>query len=214
MRDETEVVRLRRARRGDATLTLSPRIIATQHVAHKKIEVAVEINIRSVHSHRTEALMPQCLHRREREASMPVVPPEPIRRVEIVADINVRRTVTVEIADLYGQPRTIHRPGRQRTFRHVEVGIIRHFETAATVIQQQHVRLTFLIKPLALSVKLVLELRRKPLAIPHALPFHGQLRSDLDVVIEIGTTAVIADVDVQCAVAIHVRHGDGCARQL
>jgi hypothetical protein len=75
-------------------------VFAAQHFHDKTIKPAVAVDVREVNSHGSIAHVSpgHAVHRPELAA--PIVEPDPIRSLEIVANIDVRRSVPVDVAHL------------------------------------------------------------------------------------------------------------------
>ena len=113
LRLRSKAVDFRRTQFQQRPLSHAPRVIATQHVTHEKIQRAVQIHIRKIHRHRTGTHVPHRCRRRECEIPATIVEPQTIRRLKIVADIKIGRAIAVDVAELRRQPRSIQRPRRQ-----------------------------------------------------------------------------------------------------
>ena len=77
--------------------------IRTEHVEHREIPPPVLVEVGEVHAHREEAGVPQESGRGLAEPDLPglaLVEPQPVGRLEVVADVEVGFSVTIEVAEL------------------------------------------------------------------------------------------------------------------
>src|SRR5208282_1274879 len=97
--------------------------IPAQHVQAENIRMPVMTNVGNVHPHRTSAGMAYGQIGTFVEMSFSIVDPNPVRRPKIVADIYVRRAVTVEIPKCCRQAPIPGRGGHGRSVRFEECTI-------------------------------------------------------------------------------------------
>ena len=69
------------------------------HVSDEKVVVPVAVDVGEVHRHREVAAVAQRHLADEPEFAIAQIDPKPVRRLEVVANVNVRPAVLVDIAD-------------------------------------------------------------------------------------------------------------------
>src|SRR5262249_37981932 len=79
------------------------RVLAAAHLDHKKVQMPVAIQIGKVHSHGSVALLAHCQLRKQPKPAATVVDPDAVHGLKIVADIDVRKPVLVDVPDLHAQ---------------------------------------------------------------------------------------------------------------
>ena len=82
-------------------LTLSPLPVPGQHVRDTKIHLAVPIHVGKINPHRKHAGMAQGRQGTGPKMTLPVVEPQPVGRPKVIAHVNIRRAVTVQIAERF-----------------------------------------------------------------------------------------------------------------
>ena len=97
-------------------LVFSRAMAGVQHVDHEKIIEPVAIDVRKIDPHGEHAGFPQCQRRRLAKPALPHIEPEPVEAVEIIANINVRLTVTVDIPKHHRQAPLEQRAGHRCPF--------------------------------------------------------------------------------------------------
>ena len=79
-------------------------MVAVEHLRDEKIIVTVAIYVRKINRHGRHALVAQCRPRNGAKPPAVVIDPDAVRPVkEIVAHVNIRQTVAVDIAEHYAQ---------------------------------------------------------------------------------------------------------------
>ena len=73
-------------------------MLRTEHVHHEKIVPSVPVDVGKINAHRREARLAQRQAGQRAEMAAPVVQPYPVGGTEIIADVNIRCPVTVEVA--------------------------------------------------------------------------------------------------------------------
>src|SRR5438105_494738 len=86
-----------------AELPLSHGGAAAEHIQHNEIDATVPINIREIDAHRVFAGMTERQSVSGTKNSFAIVEPEPIRSPIIVANIQIRKAITIHIAKSGGQ---------------------------------------------------------------------------------------------------------------
>ena len=84
----------------------------------------------------------------------------------------------------------------------------------ATVVQIQNIRLTLFVDAVTVHIKLIRELRRQSFALANFLKCFGQFRANFDMRVEIRTRRIVANVNVEVAITVHIRNSDGRAGEL
>ena len=189
---------------GDHNLRHLEQVRRAHHIGDKKIVVSVAVDVGEVHRHREVAAMAQCQLVDELEFAVALIDPKPVRRLKIVANINVRPAVLVDIADHHRQAQIPKRlPDRLAVFvepiavRPVDVG-----EVAATVVEVEKIRLADFDHVAAHDADAVgVPAGDHLLAIDRAHRHRTARAQD-------GGLAVVGDVNVEVAVAVHVAHRD------
>src|SRR5437016_8708692 len=133
-----------------------------------------------------------------------VVYPDAVRREEIVADVDVRRPIPIDVAE-HNRKTPIPRNSRERLSRFNQedpVGPWYRFEMAFTVVQIQNIRLPQFEQP-ALWCKFELVAIFRPKLEP--APDLQKIKAGASH----GGTAIVCDIEVQRAVSIDIpqRHG-------
>src|SRR5947207_6382222 len=77
--------------------------ISTPHVHDDEVQAVIAIEVGEIYSHRTAARAAQSQLVDGPKISLALIDPDPVRRPEIVADVNVRGAVSVQIAKRNGQ---------------------------------------------------------------------------------------------------------------
>ena len=78
-------------------------MIRALHIGNEKVIVTIAIDVSEVHRHRKVAAMPDRLFVNQLKPAITLVYPEPIRRLEIVAVVNIRQAVLIDVPNHYGQ---------------------------------------------------------------------------------------------------------------
>ena len=175
--------------------------VAVEHLDREEIQPAVAVDVGEIHAHRGEAHVAQRHRGRLAEAALPVAEPQMVRRLEIVAHIDVGKAVAVHVADLDREPEI--RGGRDRTPFRVAERLLprRRREPALAVVEIQHVGLAELVELALDDPQAVGETAGDDrLAVHHA----GR---DRRAVAEDRLGREVALVEVQVAVAVDVREG-------
>src|SRR6185503_17126654 len=133
-----------------------------------------------------------------------VVYPDAVRREEVVADVDVRRSILIHVAE-HDRQTPIPRNSRERLSRFIAedpVGPWHRHEMTFTVIQIQHIWLPELEQPAPWRKFEVVTILRPKLEPAIDL-------QKIEAGASHGGTAIICDIEVQRAIAIHIpqRHG-------
>ena len=73
--------------------------MAAEHVADKEVIPPISIDICKIDAHRVMAGAANCQLRRRPEMSVAIIDPDAVGSLKIVADINVRSAVAIQIAE-------------------------------------------------------------------------------------------------------------------
>ena len=119
--------------------------VAAEHLHHEKVGVAVAVDVGEVRPHRGVRHRAHRLRAGLAEFAGAVVEPEPVRRLEIVADVNVSEAVGVDVTHLHTQPEVERLGKRLAVGLNKPTGTPRHFlKYALPVVEVKGVRLTVL----------------------------------------------------------------------
>ena len=77
--------------------------LAAQHVYRENIIEAVTIDVRDIDGHGGKTGLPYGRRGRGAKVAVTIVDPKTIRRGEVVARVNIRRSIAVEIAHHHAQ---------------------------------------------------------------------------------------------------------------
>src|SRR5437762_13583981 len=111
-------------------------MFAAHHLDGQKIKEAVAIKIGEVHAHGRKALMAYSQARNGSKMAVPIVDPEAIHGLEVIADIDFRRAVAVYVTHLDRQPKIPGLGFRFALFIEKEIRIPRNcFEMPAAIIK-------------------------------------------------------------------------------
>ena len=113
-------------------------MIPAQHVEHEPIHVAVPIVIGEIHAHRAGAHIAQSELLERPEFALALVDPHPVRCPIVVADVNIRKSVPIQIAESGRQP-PIPRGIFEHRTRLIEESAVRpahRDETTPPIVQQ------------------------------------------------------------------------------
>ena len=192
-------------RTGGAGGAQVPPEIPAQHFHGDEFQSAIPVDIRKIHAHRGVTQGRQNQGRSLAEMAAAIPQPQPVRRLKIVADIDIRSAVAIDVADLHRQPEVTGHFGR------LPVGIGECFfpgqgsEVTVTVIQEYHVRIPQLhhhaIDDLDAIGVATGDVR---MSVHHA-------GGDDAAVPQKRFDAKIAPIEVQIAIAVQVRQRQGSA---
>ena len=84
-----------------------------QHIHGEEIQMPISINIRKIDPHGIKGSAPQDLAGNLREDAGSVIQPKPIFREKVIADIQVRIAIPVDIAKLRAKPEAFQRQLRR-----------------------------------------------------------------------------------------------------
>jgi hypothetical protein len=84
-------------------------MVRAQHVDHEKINIPVAIDVRKIDAHGKSARVPDGQVRSGAKVSATIVDPDAIRRKKVVAHINIRRAVAVDVTKHRRQAKIIRR---------------------------------------------------------------------------------------------------------
>ena len=175
------------------------------HVSDEKVVVPVAVDVGEVHRHREVAAVAQRHLADEPEFSAALIDPKPIRRLKVVADINVRPTVEVDVANHHRQAKIPKRLADRLAVLVEPIAIrpVGFGEVAAAVVEIKKVRLADLDHVAAHDADAV--------GVPagdHLLAVDGAHRHRAARAQD-GGLAVVGDVNVEVAVTVHVTHRHG-----
>ena len=185
-------------------------LLPGEHVEHQHVVVAVEVDVGKVDAHRRATRVAHGQPRHRPKPTAPVVYPKPVGVAEVVAYIQVRREVAVDIAERHGKS-PVARGGKRLSVLAGEGALLEHhfLEPAGAVVQVKTVSLRQFPdeaarrhqKPVAeprLEGGLPVDAGDHPLAIP---PPQREPRARVGDVHHID---VIGHVQVEVAVAVHI----------
>ena len=174
--------------------------IAAQHVHHDEVHEPVAIHIREIHAHGAGGHVAQGQARRETEAPPAVVQPHAVRRPEIVADIEIGKSVVIDVAEGRGQS-PVERCLRQRRAVLVAEATARprdRREAALSVVEVELVRLAVFQNLSVHHRQAILPFRR------HGGPPVHQTQVHLAAIPDV-FGAVVRHVEIEGTVPVHVR---------
>src|SRR2546422_8652780 len=87
-------------------------MIAAQHIQHEKIIEAIAVDVGKVNPHGIPAGLAQSQPSYGPKFSRTLIDPDPVRRIKIVADINVRLAVAVDVPEHHRETPIIWRLGQ------------------------------------------------------------------------------------------------------
>ena len=159
----------------------------------------VAINVGEVHPHRRVGHRPHHLRAGLAEPAGAIVEPEPVRRLEVVADVNVDVTIAVDVAHLHAQAE-VQRLGKRLAIGTDEsIGAPRHaLKHALPVVEIKGIRLAKLDQPPVNDLQ--------PLGVlagHHRLAAHLPHR-ERPAIAQQRQLAEVGHVQVKIAIAIHV----------
>src|SRR5436309_2502056 len=185
-------------------------MMTAEHVAHKKIVQPIAVNIGEIDSHRIMTGAANGKLRQSAEVAMPVIDPDSIRGLKIVAHIDVRKAVAIEVVE-HDREAQIPRRAFERFALLSQKRPIRprHWrENSLAVIEVKHVRLAQFDQQAIDNLQ------------PSALPA-GDLRLAIDVADGNRSAAsqnsvlpIIGYVEIERAVAVDVRQRHRVAPRL
>ncbi len=194
-----------------------------QHIHHKKVVEAVAIDVREIDAHRGKAHLSNRQRRHGVESPLSIIDPEAIRRLEIVAHVNVRRSVAVDIAEHDREP-PVKRRLRQRPPMLVKkraLGERHRYKPSRTLIPQQHIRLPVLVVGESASAGLFADLEIEAIhqfRIRQRFSIHtGNLRRAVDGaegeagvgLVPDRDDPIVGNIDIQVSVTVNVRQREG-----
>ena len=196
------------------------RLLPSQHVQHQHIVVAVAVEVGEVDAHRGTARVADGQPGHRAKPAAPVVDPEPVGVGKIVADVQVRREIPVDIAKSHGQ--TPVTGGRKRpTVLISEIALLKNhlLKFTCTVVQVETVRLRQLPNPAFrccqkpatepwLKGGLAIDTRDDPFPSPPTQRVSSACVGDVHHV------DVIGHIQVEVAVAVHVTQREAHGRVL
>ena len=113
------------------------------HVGREEVDVAVSIHIAEIDGHARVARLAQRERGRESKGAFPVVQPELVGVLEVVAHIQVARSVAVHVVEP-GRQREVIRLGSKGAALLIEKSRARHWlarEVAAPIVDEEEVGL-------------------------------------------------------------------------
>ena len=173
--------------------------IAAEHVEHEEVGIAVAVVIGDVHAHGTGAGGAEGESLDGAEASAALVDPEAVGGPVVVADVDVRQQIIVEVAEGGGQAPVAGWVDECRSgfVEEGAIGPIDGSEPSVTVVEQELIRLAVFVEHAVDQLEA-------------AAVFGGGLNSSADdpqgdfaLVPDVGWS-VIGDVEVQGAIAVHI----------
>ena len=209
-------------RRVRGNLALSGGERGAEHVRREKVDVPVAVHIRKVHRHARVARFPHRERGRQPEIAPAVVDPELVGVLEIVADVQVWCTITIHVVEPRRQREEV-RIRRERTAVFVQeawAGDRHAGKVAMPVVEEEQVDFCALrphdpAEILSLFDTILLLPRIDDLVravdLLDRLVHRARLRR---ICIERVALLVRGDVQVECAIAVHVGEGkrrDGVA---
>ncbi len=96
-----------RGRIRGAALAQAKFMHPAEHVAHEDVVEAIAINVREIDAHRELAGRANPLIRERSKAARSIIDPDAIRGLEVVAHVNVRRAVAVDVAENDGKAHVV-----------------------------------------------------------------------------------------------------------
>jgi len=184
-------------------------VVAAHHLGRDKIQEPVAVDIGEIDTHRGEALLAHRQARQGAEAPGAVVDPDPVNRLEIVADVDVRRAVAVQIPHLRRQTEVQRRRSGRALLVAEKLRVPRHrAEPALAVIEIERVGFADLFEP---AIDESQPFRVRPADLPLAVdqPHLGAPAGAQD-----RDRSIICHVEVEVAVAVHIPHRQGGAAGL
>ena len=208
----------RRREREIAHLELAFRVAAAKHVQHDEFVPAVPIQVRKVDPHRKHARPAQRQPVHGAKLSFAIVDPDTIFAGKIVAEINVRRAVVVDVAKHHRQSPVVRRFLQRLSLfiKKRSVGKRNRSELPTAFVAQKHISFAVFLdlsvfaqlKPpnqIRLRNRSTVDAQYDRLSVDR-VPVETGLR-----VISDGVRAVIGNIKVQIPVAINVGQGQGHA---
>src|SRR5207249_2689051 len=120
---------------------------AAQHVNRDEVQPPVAIDVSEIHSHGGVAHVAQGRAWHGAETAMTVVEPGTVGGLKIVADIDVRKAILVNIADLHGQAKVQRSGGYALViFIAKKLRPLHRCEMAPAIVEIEHVLLSQLDK--------------------------------------------------------------------
>jgi len=131
-------------RRNNLVLPLPPGIIAAEHIGQKQIHMPVRVDVGDGHRHGGLTGLPHIVAGGCTELPRPVTEPDMIRAFKVVAYIQIRPSVPVEVLKAHSQRPVQRGPleGVARLIQKCPLRPIRGGKGAGTIINIQHVRLS------------------------------------------------------------------------
>ena len=204
---------------GDLALTPGPE---PQHVADQNVDVAIAIHVGKVDRHRRVAGVADREARHGAEGPRAVVQPEHVGILEVVAHVQIRRAVPIDVGELGGQAEVLRRGGERLAVLVAEParGPRDEREMPLAVVQIEGVRIGPLLHrhevvlgPIHHAVVLAELGNDLPVSVAHLMDhaIERSLLRRIDVHRRAGL--VIGDVEIEMPVAIYVgqrhRHAAG-----
>ena len=186
-------------------------MVAAQHVQHHEVIEAVAVDVGEIDAHREEAALAHGQPRERLKMAATLVDPNPVHGIEIVANVEVGKTVAVQVAEHHRQSPVIGRRGQGPPVLIQEgaAGEGDRNEVGAALIAVEHVHLALFIDAAArVDGKSVgqIGVRHGPAidALDH-LPAVDHAERELRVGhVHQSARAIIRDIKVQITVAIEV----------
>ena len=187
-------------------------MVAAEHIDDEEVNVAVAIDVREIDPHRKGARVAQCKTRQSAEFPPAVIDPDAVRREQVVADINVRRTVAVEVVKLRRETPVPRRVGQRHPI-FIEERTVRErprLEMSSAVVEIQDIRFAeFQHVTRRSENETIRVIRQRSRPVVHRRN-HRSAFDELPVelcclFIADGFRAKVRDIKVQRAVTVHVR---------
>ena len=89
-----------------------PNVIPAEHINHEDIVEAITVDVGKVHAHGGKAELTKAQGRGGAEMAMAVIEPDTIGSLEIIADVNIRGAIAIQIAKGDGESPIERRPGQ------------------------------------------------------------------------------------------------------
>ena len=199
-----EVARLNPRTGNRALLGEAPLVTAAEHLNHKKVIMAVAIDVGKIHAHRRVAELPEGQRRNLAKVSGAIVDPAAILGEAVVGNEQIRGVIAVHVAENHAQALVAVRPGERLAgvCPETAIGPVQQRKPAVSVVQVKLIRLA-VFKHLVVDELDPVRVRAadgKRSVGPHDVEFPAVLEHRL------GT--VVGDVQVEVVVAIDVGEGD------
>ena len=192
---------------GIGALILPDTLLTAEHFDHQEIVNAIAVDVGRVHGHGRHRHFTPGERRDCAKSSLTIIQPKPVSRTKvIVADINIRRPIAVEIAEHHGQSPLLWRgtEGFARFIQKRAVGPGDGCKPPVALVAVENVGFPFLDHlDLAVAVKEpdeTLFRRDADFALDNPRGDFGR-----GAIVARGGNPIIGHVEIEVSVAIHVR---------